>query len=167
MGKARQIKDFPGYYITDDGKVYSRNYHKTGRIKQMTPSKDGKGYLFVPLCKNGKRYLKKVHRLVAEAFIPNPDNKDQINHISGNKTDNRIQNLEWCSCEENIHHEYFILKKGARKPKIVLQINNGIFMNEFESIRDAEKHTHINHSNISKCCNGKYKHAGGYQWQYK
>lgn len=84
----------------------------------MTPSKDGKGYLFVSLSKDGKRYLKKVHRLVAQAFIPNPFRKPQINHKNGDKTNNGIDNLEWVTNAENMLHAYRVL---GRKPSITIK----------------------------------------------
>ena len=166
MGKARQIKNFLEYYITDNGDVYSRNYHKTGRIKKMTPCKDKKGYLFVPLMKNHKRHLYKIHRLVAEAFIPNPENKPQVNHKNGVKTDNRVENLEWCTNSENLFHCFSVLHKG-KKIRHILQILNGHVLAEFESLVSAEKITGIDHSNIAKCCKGKYITAGGFNWKYK
>lgn len=84
----------------------------------MTPSKDGKGYLFVSLSKDGKRYLKKVHRLVAQAFIPNPFHKPQINHKNGDKTNNGVDNLEWVTNAENMLHAYRVL---GRKPSITIK----------------------------------------------
>lgn len=167
MGKARPIKDFPQYYVTDEGNVYSRNYHMTGRTKKLTPSKDKKGYLFVPLCKNGKRYLRKVHRLVAQAFIPNPHNKEQINHKNGIRNDNKVENLEWCTCEENIIHEYTVLQKNKNLNRTILQLQNNKIIDEFNSSTEAEKRTGIDHSNIIKCCKGKYHTAGRFVWQYK
>lgn len=183
MSKALQIKDFPDYYITDTGDVYSRKvaykHNPDGRIRKMSSSKDGCGYLFLYLSDNGKTYRKKVHRLVAEAFIPNPENKKCVNHIDGNKTNNNVSNLEWCSHSENNIHAYRVLGKqgfwkgifGKNNPtsKSVLQIKKGVIVAEYGSIQEAERITGLNHSHISACCRGRYgyKTVGGYQWKYK
>lgn len=93
--KQVDIKDFEEYQITDDCRVWSKK-----RNKWLKPSTN-QGYWFVILCKEGKTYSRLIHRLVAEAFIPNPDNKPCIDHINGNRQDNSIENLRWCTYEEN------------------------------------------------------------------
>lgn len=178
--KALAIKDFPDYYITDTGDVYSRNYKKTGRIKKLMPHKNHKGYLWVHLGRNKTYY---VHRLVAEAFIPNPEDKQQINHKNGIKEDNRVSNLEWVSGSENILHAYRMLHRknnflgkaymkgrlGKDNPahKVVEQIKNGEVITEFYGICEAARVTGINSANIVCCCQGKRKTAGGFSWRYK
>ena len=110
MSKAFPIKNYPGYYITSDGQVYSRhNYNH--RIRKMTPSKTRVGYFQVGLYNGGKRQFIGIHRLVAEAFIPNPDGKKCINHKNGIRTDNRVENLEWVTYSENMLHSYSVLKR--------------------------------------------------------
>ena len=175
--KAKQINGFPEYYITDTGDVYSRNYHNTGRIRKTYKNKIHE-YLYACIRKNTKTFSKRIHRLVAEAFIPNPENKPQVNHLSGDKTDNRVENLEWCTAKENIKHSFTVLKRVANKPwlnkkrsvhnraKPVLQIKNGKIIAKYGCILDASAITNISRYGISNCCNNKQKIAGGYQWTF-
>jgi len=102
----KTIKDFPDYEVSDWGRVRSLKF---GKEKILKPGKDNGGYLRINLCKNGKQYTKKVHRLVLETFNPieNMD-KLQANHIDGNKENNYIGNLEWMTCSENHKHAYRI-----------------------------------------------------------
>lgn len=99
MEQFKRINGFEDYYISSWGRVYST---KVGKF--LNPFLCGRGYLKVDLHINGKRTHKKVHRLVAEAFIPNVDHKPQVNHIDGNKLNNSVTNLEWCTNQENVQH---------------------------------------------------------------
>ena len=114
--------------------------------------------------------------MVAEAFIPNPENNPCVNHKNGNKLDNNINNLEFCSYSENNIHAYRVLGKsgawkdrGAEHPscKPVLQIKDGKIIAEFYSILEAERRTGIDNTHISLCCKGKQKTSGGFLWKYK
>jgi hypothetical protein len=97
-----ELKDFKGYFIDKLGNVYSN--HKYNTITKMVLKKDKDGYYEVGLYKNNKRYWRRVHRLVGQTFIPNLKNLPQINHKDGVKTNNKVENLDWCSCLDNIIH---------------------------------------------------------------
>lgn len=169
----KPIYNFSNYFATEKGFIYSKAIYSgnpKGDLRQLKPGIDNRGYLRCVLCKNSKMYTKKVHRLIAEAFIPNPENKPEVNHINGNKLDNRVENLEWCSRSDNLKHCYRTLGKkqiGKKhwRSKPVVQLKNGIIIAQFESINQARLQTGI--KNIYLCCNGKYKTSGGYEWKYK
>lgn len=115
LSEVRPVDGFPDYYITNDGAVYSKKFNKTRKLK---PSIVAYGYYGVILCQNGKTYSKRVHRLVAEAFIPKVKKKSQVNHKNGNKLDNSIENLEWCTPKENIHHAFNELSRRGGNCKL-------------------------------------------------
>ena len=174
MTKAFAIKGYPDYYVTDTGIVYSR---KSGRFKRLAQTDDGHGYAKVSLCNNTKPKVVKVHRLVAQAFIPNPENKPQINHKNGVRNDNRVENLEWCTNGENSKHSYECLNhkkiwkglfgKDNMHSKPVLQIKDNIIIKEFGSACEAARETNLSFGNICSCCRGERKQTGGFQWKYK
>lgn len=99
------IEGFPNYLVTSNGRVLSlKDNHGKNRILELKPGKNRDGYYYVNLSKNGKQYIKYVHRLVGQAFIINVDNKPCINHVDENKTNNHVSNLEWVTHKENINH---------------------------------------------------------------
>ena len=123
------------------------------------------------ISENGKAFYKKVHRLVAEAFIPNPEEKTQIDHINTIKNDNRIENLRWVTPKENSNNP--ITLERIRKIKKTQKNETGIWTECIETktiyrnTRDACRKTGICNSSIAKCCRGERKTAGGYHWRYK
>lgn len=180
MTKSVKIKDFPEYYITDNGEVYSRKTKRSPcrRIKKLI-SHIRAGYLSVILTKEQKHYNKHIHRLVAEAFISNPKKLPCVNHKNGIKTDNRVENLEWVTISENMKHAYRVLHinkpkgmsgklgKENKKSKVIQQIKDNVVIAEFYGCGEAMRKTGINYSNICKCCRKERPFAGGYNWKYK
>lgn len=168
----KDIKDYPNYMISNWGNVKSLNYRNTGEEKILKQIKNSKGYLQVGLYKNGKVKHYKVHRLVAEHFIPNPNNLPQIDHINTDRTDNRVENLQWCTSKENNNNPLTIdkMKKNTHFVKLskpIIQFSkDGEFIRKWNSAMDVQRELGIYQTNISKCCKGKYKTVGGYIWRY-
>lgn len=115
------IYGFPGYFITESGQVFSAKRIPIIELKQ----KINKGYVYVYLCTKSKHTTLKVHRLVAMAFIPNPENKKEVNHKDGDKLNNNVSNLEWCTRSENNLHAYRTGLKVHTEKQRELARNNG------------------------------------------
>lgn len=174
----KEIKGHNNYQISNLGRIKSLNYKRSQKERILKPSIFNNGYYMITL--NGKKKL--IHRLVAETFIPNPENKPVVNHKDNNKLNNNVENLEWCSHKENTIHAVKIGVYKSRdkmlsvvKPraKTVLQFDlEGNLLNKFYGTIEAEQHLKNNNikanaRNIRKACCGEYKTSSGYVWRYE
>ena len=151
----KDIAGFKGLYtISSSGKVWSKTSKRL--IKSHV---DKYGYENIILFKSGKQHNFKVHRLVAAAFIPNPENKPCINHKDENKLNNSADNLEWVTVKENNNYGTRLLK--FEKPVVCKKTGQ-----RYKSAREAGRRTGVCSENIVRCCNGKRKTAGGSCWEY-
>ena len=180
MEQWKSVEGYEGLYeVSDQGRVKSL---KNGKEKILKPWKDTYCYLKVSLRKDGYTKHLFVHRLVAEAFIPNPNNLETVNHKDEVKSNNAATNLEWMSREDNNNYGTRNKRAGEaiskaiskaninypKKSKVVQMFNKqtGELLATFPSLIEAKRITGINQGNISLCCNGKLKSAGGYKWRY-
>lgn len=170
----KDIENYEGIYqVSNLGRVRSLNYRNTNKIKLLSVHTNTKGYLDAHLAKNGISHHCVIHRLVAKAFISNPNNLPQVNHIDGNKKNNCINNLEWCNNSQNMKHAYkmgMIHKMiGVNNPKhkAVYQYDlKGNFIKKWEYIQKAADCLNIKQSGITCCCQGIYKTSSGFIWKY-
>lgn len=178
----KDIEGYEGLYqVSNLGRVKSMGNGNSNRSKEiiMKQTKNMKGYPMIILCKEGVCKGFSVHRLVATAFLPNPDNLPQINHKDEDKTNNMVwvnedgsidynkSNLEFCTPKYNVNY-------GTRTEKVVKALSipvlqftkSGEFIRKWDSIIQVERELGISNSNISMCCKGKRKSAYSYKWQY-
>jgi hypothetical protein len=156
----KDIEGFENYKINENGEIVNKRTNHT-----LKHSINEKGYHKVILQKDNKKHKTGVHRLVAKAFIPNPNNYREVNHIDENKDNNNYKNLEWCNREQNIAHSIksgkFIITQVAQYDK------NNQLIKIFNSCSEAERETGIPRTHICRCALGRYgyKTAGGYIWK--
>ena len=141
--------------ITNPSK-YAKSFIK-GRV--LSPNKNKGGYLSVQICNKGKKARRYVHRLVAQAFIPNPSNRPEVNHKNGIKTDNRVENLEWVTRSYNEKHK--LIKLHKKRENHILCVETG---DVFETIIDIQKKTGLSAVAINNVLKGKAKTSAGYRW---
>lgn len=154
-------RDIPGweglYQVSNKGRVRSIRVRVT---KPFT----ARGYLVATLHSGERIERAGVHRFVAAAFLPNPEGKEQVNHINGDKTDNRVENLEWVTCQENNLHRVRVLGGGGgRAERPVICLTTGEY---FPSITAAADATGSQLCKVLLCCQGKRKHHKGLAWAY-
>lgn len=185
----KDIKDFEDLYqVSNMGRVKSLervvefmywDFKKTMHIpeKILKPQLNKNGYYVVHLSKGNKHTSKLVSRLVAEAFIPNIDNKPQIDHINTVRTDNRVENLRWCTQQENTdnptskekHKKYYSEHIGSKHPcakKYIQFTRDGELVKVWDSAVDVQNEIGIHQSHIGSCCTGNRQTAGGFRWKY-
>lgn len=182
----KDIKDFEGLYqVSNYGRVKSlertrRLYSKEIYVPEIIRRNgcDMNGYQILPLNKDSKKYTKKIHRLVAESFISNPENKPCINHLNCNKNDNRVINLEWCTIKENNqycckvgHHYNPTLGKfrgdNPKSKKIVQKNKNDKIIKIWNCADDIADFLGVNRRTIGKCCRKEVKTVKGFILEYE
>ncbi len=176
----KEIEGYEGYYeISDSGEVKSLDryvscsdgtlHHIRGRIMKQSICRyrdnDDVGYLVVNLRKNGTSYVAPIHRLVAKAFIPNPQNLTTVNHIDGNKHNNNVSNLEWASYRDNNIHALLNNLRSPRGNAIRQYTLDGAFVAEYKSTCEAARKTGLSRCGISHCLNGRCDTSGGFIWK--
>lgn len=155
------------YQVSNLGRVKSLNYNRTGKEKIMNSCKGGCGYLQICLSKEGKKKNYLVHRLVTQAFLDNPNTLSEVNHKDENKTNNCVDNLEWCSPKYNMNYGSCIERTAKANSIPILQFSKeGNFIRKWESATQVRKESGFLQGNISMCCKGKRKSAYGYKWKY-
>lgn len=178
----KDIHGFEGLYqVSNYGRVKNLSRLVPGKLnsireiaeKILAPRYDSHHCYRVVLHRGGIRHEAKIHRLVAQAFIPNSGNKPFINHIDGNPLNNNVDNLEWCTASENVSHAY---RTGLAKAKSginhhgirpVFQFSlDGKLLRRFDYIRQAANETKIREEAITQCLRGNNQTSGGFKWKY-
>lgn len=174
----KDIEGYEGFYrISNYGRIKSLERIVNTGLKAIRKQKETilklpikRGYYQIRLCKNGKRKCYQVHRLVANAFIENPNNFPQVNHKDENKLNNIYTNLEWCSVSYNNTYGTRldrVIKKNKLRREVIKYDIDGNYIAEYLSVSEAARQNKTNPSCICSCCQGKIKTSKGYVYKYK
>ncbi|MBO5143004.1 MAG: HNH endonuclease [Clostridia bacterium] len=162
----KPIEGYENHFVSNYGNIKSKK-------NKLNPSITNNGYLRVTIRKNGKNNYKNVHRLVAKAFIPNPNNYPCVNHIDGNKQNNNVENLEWCSYSHNNREArrmgLNVTKKGKynhRARKVIQYDLQDNMIKIWDYMTLITKELGYDYTAISNCCRGKTKKSYGFKWKY-
>lgn len=150
------------YEISEKGKIYSKRTSKELKY-WLSPNKVG--YPTVMLYLGDKKVKVPIHRLVALKYLDNPNNYNYVNHIDGNKENNHISNLEWCTAKQNTAHLMNVLGHNMGRIKVIKKDKDGNILKTYNSIKEASEDTGIEYSSLAKCVRGVYKTSGGYRWE--
>ncbi len=168
----REVKGYEGLYdVSNIGNVRSLNWRHSGKTRNLFLKTHRDGYKQVELFKDGKKQMLCVHRIVAEAFLDNPENLPQVNHKNYDRSDNSVANLEWCSASDNCKHEWGNPKRKHRvstHPKrAITQLSLSMIpIREWVDCLEIKKTCGMNQTSIWECCDKKRKTAYGYIWRY-
>lgn len=174
----KPVKGYEGLYeVSNFGNVLSLNWKNTGKQKLLFLKRHTDGYRQVQLFKHGNSRMVCVHRLVAEAFIPNPNGLPQVNHIDYDRANNRVSNLEWCDQSYNMKHSWLNKNRKQRtswrrknrpgmSENIIQFSKSGETVRRWESCIAIKHELGYNQTSIWECCDGKRKSAYGYLWRY-
>lgn len=174
----KDIPEYEGLYqasnlgrIRSVNRIDNCNRPRVGKILKFI--KSNSGYFQVHFSKNGGTRVLLVHRLIAKAFLENPNNYSCVNHIDGNKLNNNVDNLEWCTQSHNVNESYKLGlqerqygKDNFRSKKVNQYGLDGNFIKTWDSFMDIERALGFNHANLQKVCCGKYQTSYGYVWRY-
>lgn len=153
----KTVEGFENYQVSNKGRIRNLNYGNLGYCKILKQGNNESGYALIQLHKNGKRYQRKMHRLIAKEFIPNPNNYPAIHHKNEIKDDNRVENLEWCTQKQNMEHSF-----GKKIVGTNIETGEKIYFNSVSSTKEAG----FEFRAVSACCNNRRKTHKGYTWRF-
>jgi len=172
MYERKTIKEFPLFQVSTSGEIISigRRWGSNGkkgiifREKIIVPCDNGKGYKqYFMYCDKQKKHMRYIHRLVAQAFIPIVEGKTQINHKDGNKSNNNVNNLEWCTKSENMTHA---VNTGLYTVLKIVRISDNGDRKIYNSVREATIENNLAKTGIRGTLSGKQASSGGFKWEY-